>query len=197
MYRDDMVINLHHLEGKQDIYQLQTKMFSEDRALMMWIRMRVVETLRNMVTDFGIIPIPKFDEQQESFYHTVNRYTGAAVAVPNTSAFDPQTAGVIIEAMSAESRYSLLPAYYETNLGTKIARDPESTLMLDIIMQNRVYDTGELYDIGGLSWELYSMTMSNNADFGSFMAKRATCRRNGDGKVYCRLRKTRGRLIYI
>lgn len=173
MYRDDVVINLHHLEGKQDIYQLQTKMFSEDRALMMWIRMRVVETLRNMVTDFGIIPIPKFEETQESFYHTVNRYTGAAVAIPNTSAFDPQIAGVIIEAMSGESRYSLLPAYYETNLGTKIARDPESTLMLDIIMQNRVYDTGELYDIGGLSWELYSLTMKNNADFGSFMAKRA------------------------
>ncbi|MHB1154162.1 MAG: hypothetical protein ACYCWE_20525 [Eubacteriales bacterium] len=174
MYRDDVVINLHHLEGKQDIYQLQTEMFSEDRALMMWIRMRVVETLRNMVTDFGIIPIPKFEETQDSFYHTVNRYTGAAVAIPNSGGFDPQIIGVIVEAMSAESRYSLLEAYYETNLGTKIARDPESTLMLDIIMQNRVYDTGELYDIGGLSWELYSMTMSDNADFGSFMAKRAT-----------------------
>lgn len=174
VYRDDMVINLHHLEGKQDIYQLQTKMFSEDRALMMWIRMRVVETLRNMITDFGIIPIPKYEEAQESFYHTVNRYTGAAVAVPNAGAFDVQTMGVIIEAMSAESRYTLLPAYYDTNLGTKIARDPESTLMLDIIMQNRVYDTGELYDIGSLSWDLYSMTMSNNADFGSFMAKRQT-----------------------
>ncbi|MDD4772507.1 MAG: hypothetical protein PHZ09_02750 [Eubacteriales bacterium] len=174
MYRDDVVINLHHLEGKQDIYQLQTKMFSEDRALMMWIRMRVVETLRNMVTDFGIIPIPKYEEAQESFYHTVNRYTGAAVAIPNSGAFDPQTIGVIIEAMSGESKYTLLEAYYETNLGTKIARDPESTMMLDIIMQNRVYDTGELYDIGSLSWDLYTMTMTNNPDFGSFMAKRAT-----------------------
>lgn len=172
MYRDDIVINLHHHEGKTDIYQLQTKMFSEDRVLMMWIRMRVVETLRNMTTDFGIIPIPKYDETQDSFYHTVNRYTGAAVCVPNTSAFDPQTIGVIVEALSGESRYTLLEAYYEVNLGTKIARDPESTEMLDIIMSTRVYDTGELYDIGSLSWDLYTMTMTNNLDFGSFMAKR-------------------------
>lgn len=172
MYRDDIVINLHHYEGKQDIYKLQTQMFTEDRALMMWIRMRVVETLRNMTTDFGIIPLPKYDEAQESFYHTVNRYTGAAVAIPNSSAIDLQKVGVIVEAMSAESRYTLLPAYYDTNLGTKIARDPESTQMLDIIMSTRVYDTGELYDIGSLSSDLYTMTMTNNSDFSSFMGKR-------------------------
>ena len=99
MYRDNVVINLHHYEGNQDIYQLQTKMFSEDRVLMMWIRMRVVETLRNMTTDFGIIPLPKYEEAQESYYHTVNRYTGAAIAIPNSSAIDPQMVGVIVEAI--------------------------------------------------------------------------------------------------
>ena len=39
-------------------------------------------------------------------------------------------------------------------------------------MSTRVYDTGELYDIGSLSWDLYSMTMKNDFDFSSFMAKR-------------------------
>lgn len=172
MYRDDVVINLHHYDGKMDIYQLQTKMFSENRVLMMWIRMRVVETLRNMEADFGIIPMPKYDEAQENYYHTVNRYTGAAVAIPNSAGIDAELAGVVVEALSAESKYTLRDAYYDVNLGTKIARDPESTEMLEIIMNNTRFDTGELYDIASLSWDLYTMTMTNNFDFGSFMAKK-------------------------
>jgi hypothetical protein len=171
MYRNDIVVNLHHYEGKMDIYQLQTKMFSENRALMMWIRMRVVETLRNMENDFGIIPMPKFDEAQENYHHTVNRYTGCSVCIPNSAGFDHQLIGTVIEQMSAESKYTIREAYYDVYLGAKLVRDPESTDMLDIIMNNRVFDCGELYDIAGLSWNMYSLTMKNTGDFASFLAK--------------------------
>jgi hypothetical protein len=171
MYRDDIVINLHHYEGKMDIYQLQTKMFSENRVLMMWIRMRVVETLRNMENDFGIIPMPKFDEAQSQYHHTVNRYTGCSVCIPNSAGFDHQLIGAVIEQMSAEARYTVREAYYDVYLGTKLVRDPESTDMLDIIMNNRVFDCGELYDIAGLSWNMYLLTMKNTGDFASFLAK--------------------------
>ncbi len=173
MYRDDIVINLHHYEGKQDIYQLQTKMFKENRVLLMWIRMRVVETLRDMETDFGIIPMPKYTSEQPDYYHTVSRYTSAAIGVPNSAAVNFDLVGAVLESLSAESRYTLREAYYDKNLGTKLARDPESTDMLDIIMNSRVYDTGDIYNIGNLTWDLVFMSQTNDSNITSFLKKRS------------------------
>ncbi|MCL2816092.1 MAG: hypothetical protein FWD23_15980, partial [Oscillospiraceae bacterium] len=60
----DNSVNLHSYEGKFPIYDEQVKMFSENRALFSWIRMRIVERLRGMEMDFGIIPCPKLDKAQ-------------------------------------------------------------------------------------------------------------------------------------
>ena len=34
----------------------------------MWLRMRVAQNLRDMEADFGIIPVPKYDEAQQQYY---------------------------------------------------------------------------------------------------------------------------------
>ena len=144
---DDGTINLHHYEGKFPIYEYQASMFSENRGLLSWIRMRVVEALRAMETDFGIIPVPKYDETQEKYYSSINPYTASAICIPE-SCSDTDRAGFILEAMSAESKYTLLPAYYELNLKGKYVRDDESEEMLDIIFGNPIYDVMEIYGFG-------------------------------------------------
>jgi hypothetical protein len=118
--------------------------FETDRALFMWIRMRVVEKFRGMDSDFGIIPMPKFDEAQENYYSVVNAYTGVLMGVPRTAS-DLERTSIILEALSAESRYTLQPAYYDIVLQRKFARDEESEEMLDIIFGNRVYDIAGIY----------------------------------------------------
>ena len=118
--------------------------FEEDRALFMWVRMRVVEKFRGMDSDFGIIPMPKFDENQENYQSVVNAYTGVLLGVPKTAG-DLDRTSVILEAMSAESKYTLQPAYYDVVLQRKFARDEESSEMLDIIFGNRVYDIAGIY----------------------------------------------------
>ena len=45
----------------------------------------------------------------------------------------------------------VIPAYYDVQLKTKIARDDESSEMLDIIFAGRKYDLGSIYDWGGLT----------------------------------------------
>lgn len=150
MYDKDHVVNLHTYMNKFLIYQWQTEMFSSNRVLYSWIRMRVVETLRNMDADFGILPNPKFDESQESYNTSVNPYTSVTIAIPISNP-EIEKAGMILEDLSAESKYTLQPAYYELNLGTKFIRDEESSEMLDIIFKSRLYDIGELYDFGGFA----------------------------------------------
>ena len=123
--------------------------FSENRALFTWARMRVTEMHRGMEADFGIIPMPKYDEVQETYYSLVNPYTGVLVGVPKT-ADDLERTSVILEAMAAESRYTLQPAYYDITLQRKYTRDDDSSDMLDLIFSTRVYDIGGMYDFGGI-----------------------------------------------
>ena len=140
-------VNLHSYEGRFPIYDEQVKMFSENRALFSWIRMRIVERLRGMETDFGILPLPKLDKEQEKYITHVNSNTGAGISVP-VSAGNLDRTGMILEDLTAESRYTLQPAYYEINLIGKYARDDESREMIDIILSNTTHDIGRVYNFG-------------------------------------------------
>lgn len=135
-----------------------TRMFTNNQALFMWIRMADVVNLRAMDTDFGILPIPKKDEAQKTYLHTVNPYAGTVVVVPQ-SAENLERVGVVLEALSAESKYVLQPAYYDVMLTSKLTRDEESLEMLDIIFHNRVYDIGDIYNFGTIANDLIYMTM--------------------------------------
>jgi len=130
-----------------------------------------VENLRGMNTDFGILPIPKYDAQQNTYLQTVSPYTGVVTAVPQ-SAGNPENSSIILEAMAYESKYILQPAYYDVVLSTKIARDDESGAMLDIIFNNRVYDIGDVFDFNGLGWEIIYMSMAYDRNIVSMYEKK-------------------------
>jgi len=147
MLDEDNVVHLHRYEGKFGIYDEQVKMMEENRALFSWIRMRIVERLRGMDTDFGILPLPKLDKVQEKYITHMNPHTGAGISIP-VCAGDLERTGMILEDLCAESRYTLQPAYYEVNLKGKYARDDESSDMLDIILSNTAHDIGYVYNFG-------------------------------------------------
>lgn len=88
-----------------------------------------------------------------------------------TSNYDPEMTGYFIEVLASESRYDLLPVYYDINLKGKVSRDEESQEMLDVIFGNRIYDLGQIYDPGDFSNTLIYMTMTYDWDFASKWAK--------------------------
>ncbi|MHB1152360.1 MAG: hypothetical protein ACYCWE_03660 [Eubacteriales bacterium] len=170
---NDHFVHLHRYENKFPIYDEQVKMFSENRALFSWIRMRIVERLRGMETDFGIIPLPKLDAAQPNYITNNNGPTGAGVAIPVTAS-DLERTGMILEDLSAESRYTLQPAYYEINLRGKFARDDESQDMLDIILSNTAFDIGYIYDFGGFGGFVVNTGRSDKIpDFASNLEKKS------------------------
>ena len=171
MYEGDITHNAHHLEGKvPGIYPVSEDMFMSNRALFMWVRLRIVENLRSMDKDFGILPIPKLNEAQDDYYTDVISHTGQFMTIPMTAA-DPARTGHILEAICAESKYTTMPAYYEITLKTKMARDEDSSDMLDIIFKNRVWDIGEIANFGDFSGQLIHMSMKNNSDIVSLFDK--------------------------
>ena len=145
--------------------------FEENRALFMWIRMRVVEVFRGMDADFGILPMPKYDENQPNYRSLVNPYTGVMLGVPK-SAVELDRTGMILEAISAESRYTLQPAYYDVALQRKFTRDEESGDMLNIIFNTRVYDIGGVYSFGNIFGDMNGIASREDRNIISFFERR-------------------------
>jgi hypothetical protein len=145
------------------------KMFQNSQALFMYIRMTEIEPLRGMETDFGILPFPKYDENQKDYISLVNAFIGSGLCVPTSA--DPDVSGAVLETMAYESKYTLLPAYYEAMLKNKVSRDSESEEMLNIIFSNITYDLGGIFAFGGIDSELMYHTMTFKRTMASFYEK--------------------------
>ena len=147
LYNPEYSLNIQAINPSTEWTAAYIGSFEENRALFMWVRMRVVEWFRAMESNFGIVPMPKFDEAQANYHSVVNNYTGALMGVPK-SADNTERVSIILEALAAESRYTLQPAYYDIVLTRKYTRDEESEEMLGIIFNSRVYDVGAVYGFG-------------------------------------------------
>ena len=145
--------------------------FEEDRILFTWTRMRFVEFFRGMESNFGIIPLPKYDEAQKDYYSVVNPYTGVLMGIPK-SADDLERISIILEALSAESRYTLKPAYYDIVLQRKYTRDEESSEMLDIIFNSRIYDIGSVYSFGNVFIDFINLAAKYDRNIMSYYEKK-------------------------
>lgn len=120
-------------------YDNQMKMFKEDHALFMDITCFYIPALRDMGTDFGILPYPKYTEDQKDYLSRIEDLQ--LLVVPTTSNSDRTSA--VLEAITSESARTVIPEYYETLLKGKSTRDAESYDMLDIIYANRTVDLGD------------------------------------------------------
>ena len=78
----------------------------------------------------------------------------------------------ILEALSAESRRLVIPAYYEISLQTKYLRDEGSVIMLDIILANQVNDIMyTIYNWGNFTDTFRDAMMRSNPNFASLIEK--------------------------
>lgn len=130
--------------------ELMDSSFTQDKILFFDTNMANVQTYRNMAADFGIIPSPKLDEAQKDYISNITVVWTNSLCIPTTVSNFERT-GIITDALAAESLYTVIPAYYDIQLKTKIARDEESSEMLDIIFTGRKYDLGTIYNWGGIS----------------------------------------------
>ena len=144
--------------------------FQNNRSIFFIHLINQVIKLRSFETEFGVLPVPKYDKTQEDYYSNVSIHHAGLLSVPITAP-DLERTGIILEALSAESRFTVMPAYYDLALKSKYLRDDESEEMLDIIFNSRIYDLGEFYGFGGLSWTWTTIIETKNRDFVSMYEK--------------------------
>jgi len=118
------------------------EVFEKNQALFYIEVLHNAHYFRAIDADVGFLPHPKYDEAQKNYITLVLDAT--YMAVPITSA-DLERTGIILEALCAESRKRVIPAYYDKMLKTKLARDEESGEMLDIMFSTRRSDLATIY----------------------------------------------------
>ena len=143
---DDAMYNIKHY-GLDDEQNDIRDMFSEGFGAMATLRIMELEngSIRNMEQQFGVVPMPKYDENQKQ-YRTLLHDQFTVICIPTTVKGDRlDEMSAVLEALSSTSYKTVKPAYYETTLRTKIAQDPQSAEMMDIIINNIYIDAGIIY----------------------------------------------------
>jgi hypothetical protein len=125
--------------------------------------------------DYGIVPMPKFNlEQQEYYTHTQDQLTLMGV-VSNVDAGRLPMIGAAMDQLSYYSYKEVFPAYYETALSYKYLQNYESKVMLDIIYRSLKIEGCFLYaDIWGLLGTLRGMANSLGSQANASDIKRQT-----------------------
>jgi hypothetical protein len=100
-----------------------------------------------MNDDYGILPLPKYDENQES-YKSYLGFTIPILYLPNNAA-DAERTGTIMEALCTASYDNVTPKMYEIVTKLKNARDEDSSEMIEIIIRNKFIDTAHFFDVEG------------------------------------------------
>ena len=100
--------------------------------------------------NFGIIPMPKYNADQETYHQYTTGYCTTVVCFPTTTkGEDLDMSTFMVEAMAIQSVETIVPAYYEICLKGRYVDDAESAAMLDIITTNVSSDYAEILGWGG------------------------------------------------
>lgn len=116
------------------------KIFTDGRAAFVMGRLIDAETAyRDMKDDWGLLPIPKWDEKQKDYKVTING-SESTFGVPVNSS-KTEYIGAIMEALAYESWKTVTPAYFESALKMKYNRDDtdESIQVINIIKEGAIF----------------------------------------------------------
>ena len=143
-------------------------LFKEGKGLFVCTGTSSLTTMGDMEDDYGLVPFPKWTEEQERYY---TMFDIDIINVPLSCSQDLERVCVIKEALAVESLNINHPAYYENALKNRYLRDEKSLEMLEIITNSVVPDLGQnpWWDIVRTPWQ--DTLQKKGTDFASAVAK--------------------------
>ncbi len=182
MRQDNLTLDAHKwVSVHPHATDLTYEAFTENRALFYAEVLYYVSQLRSMDTDFGILPMPKYDEKQKDYISFVNP-AASLVGIPiyQKSKDGGRRSGILLEAMAYYGYKYLTPAYLEKQIKGKATRDEESIEMIDIIMRHRSYDLELIHDWGNLATSYSDLVFNNKNTYSSVYSK---CSKSAEKRI--------------
>lgn len=147
-------------------HRVQEIMFPNNQSLFWVEALSWSKALRDMEFDFGILPAPKLDESQDRYYHvTSGGFYGSVIP---TTVKDVEKTCTILTALNSMSTGMIDVAYYDVMLKSKISRDEESSEMIDIIINNIIYDTSLAFGFATVKSDIANLMSGGSTDIASY-----------------------------
>ncbi len=132
------------MTGYNDMWEYTRSFFPKGHCLFLTGSPSISSELRNMEADYGILPLPKYDEAQKDYISPITELA-SLFAIPTeynqqASTAGPERTGMILEYMAYQSEENLLPTYYDKLIKGKVDKDPNNLEMLEIIRNGATYD---------------------------------------------------------
>ena len=163
-----LVIDNNANYSKSD-HEMSFKVFNQGRAYFCDITFQKVEMfLRDMEDDYGVLPLPKYDEAQSNYQTNVSG-AGTCIILP-VSCSDTDVVGTLIDAYAAIAYDDITPSLFDVIASVKNTRDEESSQMVQLIIRNRVFDPVRMYYIDGHNIA-DDLLASKSTDVASYIAK--------------------------
>ena len=118
--------------------------------------------------NFGVLPLPKRNAEQDKYYTTMEGGWLGVYSIPTTvdnmDEGDYKKAGFesgkefcayFLNAFGYYSRDTLTPAFYEDVVKRQMIRDETSLEMLELAVENKVYDPVALYSFGNIAFSMF------------------------------------------
>lgn len=127
--------------GVKDIGGNDATLFRNAHTLFTAAYINEVSALRDMENDIGILPAPKYSEEQKDYYSLIE---GGALSVilKSLSPDRYENVGKMLNALAYYSRQDVIPGYIEVILKSKVSRDEQSATMIELIFNTSVNDLG-------------------------------------------------------
>ena len=148
--------------------------FSAGNALFAQNRIYIADNahasgLNNAPFTYGVVPIPKYDENQERYYTTVgNPFTLYEIML---DCEETEMVTATIEALAQQGYELTTPAIFEVNMKYKYSANDQTSQVFDIIRSSIVFDLGRIFgaNLSTMS-EIYSKTCINNQSWATAAA---------------------------
>ena len=113
--------------------------FANEEAVFAGGRLNQAELyLRDMVSDYGILPNPKLSADQENYISSI--HDGVSLYGINNACTQVPNAALVLEAMEMESRKPVRPVYFEAAVKVKYSRGGDDADMIDLMDQTAYSD---------------------------------------------------------
>ena len=155
------------LDGVTDVTITKTWHFKNAMSMLLGYNMSgIISCLRDMKDDYGIIPMPKLDENQSEYLTYGSPWGPCGVAVPVTNTGDRlELTGNAMELMAYLSHTSVGEQMYNVTLQEKVSRDEASKEMLDIIYEDIIFDLNGIHNFGNSGNTLRSCAIGREENF--------------------------------
>jgi len=124
-----------YLRGKGD--RIIQELFMENATIFYSECMAWTRELRNMETDFGIVPPPKYDQEQDRYYSIILNPFMQMIPV---TVEDVNRNANILDVLNAASHDTVMEGYVNITLQGKSTRDEDTVRMLRLVFDDLSYN---------------------------------------------------------